>query len=97
MLHVAISLVGILAGFVVLYGMFGSRRLPNWTAVFLGSAILSDVTGYLFPSDHILPSHIIGEISLAILAVGLLALYRYRLAGSWRWIYIACSVACRLS
>jgi hypothetical protein len=93
LLHVAISLVGILAGFIVLYGMFSSRLLPNWTAAFLATTILTDVTGYFFPRDHILPSHIVGAISLVILAVVLLALYANRLAGSWRWVYIAGSVA----
>jgi hypothetical protein len=32
---------------------------------------------------------IIGALSLVILAIALLALYVYHLAGAWRWIYIA--------
>jgi uncharacterized membrane protein SirB2 len=46
------------------------------------------VTGYFFPSDRILPSHIVGAISLVVLAIALLALYARHLAGHWRWIYV---------
>ena len=33
-LHVAISLIGIVSGLVVLYGMLGAQRMPGWTALF---------------------------------------------------------------
>jgi hypothetical protein len=93
LVHVAISLVGIAAGFVVLYGLFTSKRLPGWTAVFLATTILTDITGYFFPFTKVLPSHIVGVISLVILAVAVVALYLHHLAGGWRWVYIAASVA----
>jgi hypothetical protein len=86
--HVVLSLVGILAGLVALFGMFGSKRLPRWTAVFLATTVLTSVTGYFFPRDHILPSHIVGAISLAMLAIAIYALYSRHLAGAWRWIYV---------
>jgi hypothetical protein len=54
---------------------------------------LTSVTGFFFPFDHLLPSHIIGIISLAVLAVAMLALYVYHLAGAWRWIYVVSAVA----
>jgi hypothetical protein len=47
------------------------------------------VTGFMFPATHILPSHIVGGVSLVVLAAALLELYRYRLAGIWRSTYIA--------
>jgi hypothetical protein len=90
--HVVLSLVGIFSGLVVLFGMFGSSRLTAWTAVFLATTVLTSVTGFPFPRDHILPSHIVGVISLVVLAVAIVALYVYRLAGSWRWIYVASAV-----
>jgi hypothetical protein len=90
--HVALSLVGILAGLVVLFGMFGSKRLPTWTAVFLAFTVLTSVTGYFFPRDHILPSHIVGAISLLMLAIAIYAYYSWRLAGSSRWIYVVTAV-----
>jgi hypothetical protein len=91
-LHTAISLVGIFAGLVVLFGMFSSKRLEAWTAVFLFTTVLTSVTGFFFPVDKILPSHIVGVLSLLVLAVTLVALYVYRLAGKWRWLYVASAV-----
>ena len=91
--HVVLSLVGILAGVVALFGTFGSKTLPTWTLVFLVTTVLTDVTGYFFPRDHILPSHIVGAISLVILAIAIFALYVERLVGAWRWIYVVTSVA----
>src|SRR5207342_977012 len=92
LLHVVLSLIGIAAGFVVLFGLLTSRRLDGWTALFLGTTVLTSVTGFFFPRDQILPSHIVGVISLVVLAVAIVALYVYRLAGSWRWIYVASAV-----
>src|SRR6266850_5982205 len=88
LVHTVLSLIGILAGLVVLFGMFGSNRLPGWTAAFLATTVLTCVTGFFFPGDQILPSHIVGIITLVVLAVAIVALYVYRLAGSWRWIYV---------
>ena len=90
--HVVLSLIGIVGGIVVLFGMLGGKRLDGLTAIFLATTVLTSVTGFLFPSGHILPSHIVGIISLVALAVAILALYVYRLAGSWRWIYVAGAV-----
>jgi hypothetical protein len=91
-LHVILSLVGIAAGFVVLGGMFISRRLDEWTAVFLATTILTSVTGYFFPADKVLPSHIVGALSLVALVIAVLGFYRYRLEGSWRWIYVVTAI-----
>jgi hypothetical protein len=93
LVHVVISLIGIAAGLVALYGMFGSKKCAGWTAVFLGFTVLTSVTGYFFAFEKVLPSHIVGAISLVLLAVALYALYARRLAGSWRWIYVATAVA----
>jgi len=92
MLHVIISLIGIAAGLVVLFGMFGSKRVRGWTGLFLTTTILTSVTGFLFPFTKLLPSHIVGIISLVVLAIALLAYYVKRLAGGWRWIYVATAV-----
>jgi hypothetical protein len=89
LLHVVISLIGIVAGFVVVFGMFASNRMPGWTALFLVTTILTSVTGFFFPFTKLLPSHIVGIISLVVLAICLLALYVNHLRGSWRWIYVA--------
>lgn len=90
--HVVISLIGIVAGLVVLAGMLASRRLDGWTALFLGTTVLTSVTGFFFPRDHLLPSHIVGILSLAALALALAALYGYRLAGPWRRVYVVTAI-----
>jgi hypothetical protein len=92
LVHVVLSLVGILAGLVVLFGMLGSKRQDGWTALFLATTVATSVTGFFFPRDHILPAHIVGVISLIVLAAAILARYGYRLAGSWRWIYVTSGV-----
>src|SRR3989442_6222076 len=88
LVHVVLSLVGIFAGLVVLFGMFSSKRLNGWTALFLATTVLTSVTGFFFPFDHLLPSHIVGILSLIVLGAAIVALYVYRLAGSWRWICV---------
>jgi hypothetical protein len=92
-LHVVISLIGIASGLVVLCGMLASQSLPGWTALFLATTILTSVTGFLFPIDGLTPGLVLGAISLALLALALIALYAFRLAGAWRWIYVATAVA----
>lgn len=90
--HVFLSLVGIFAGLVVVFGMFGSKTLDGWAATFLATTVLTSVTGFFFPHDHILPSHIVGIISLVVLALAIPAFYVYHLDGSWRWIYVVGAV-----
>jgi hypothetical protein len=86
--HVLLSLIGIISGFVVLVGMFDSRRLESWTALFLITTIATSVTGFFFPFTKLLPSHIFGIISLIVLAIALAARYSFRLKDSWRWVYV---------
>jgi len=86
--HVLISLAGIGSGFIVVYGMLTAKRLDSWTAIFLATTILTSLTGYLFPFKQLLPSHIVGAISLVVLSVALVARYARHLEGSWRWIYV---------
>jgi hypothetical protein len=92
LVHVLLSLVGIGSGFVVVYGMLTGKRLEGWTAIFLATTVLTSLTGYLFPVEHILPSHIVGAISLLVLAIAIVARYAFHLAHAWRWIYVVCAV-----
>lgn len=92
LLHVLISLAGIGSGFIVVYGLLTGKRLDGWTAIFLATTILTSLTGFLFPVEHLLPSHVVGIISLVVLAVAILARYALHLAGAWRWIYVVCAV-----
>ena len=88
LLHVVISLVGVAAGLIAMVGLLTSNPLRGWTALFLATTILTSVTGFFFPVEKLLPSHIIGIISLVLLAIACLALYGKKLSGAWRWIYV---------
>jgi hypothetical protein len=88
LLHVVVSLIGIVAGLVAMVGLLKSKPLPGWTGLFLLTTILTSVTGFFFPVEKLLPSHVIGIISLVLLAVACSALYGQKLAGPWRWIYV---------
>jgi hypothetical protein len=87
-LHVIISLVAIASGLVVMFGMLGSQRMPALTGIFLVTTILTSVTGLMFPFTELLPSHVLGIISLVLLAIACLALYGRHLTGFWRPVYV---------
>jgi hypothetical protein len=89
--HVVLSLIGIVAGFVVMFSFLGGKRLRVWTALFLLTTVATSVTGFGFPVDHLLPSHIVGAISLVVLAVAIVALYGLHFRGIWRGIYVGCT------
>jgi hypothetical protein len=89
--HVIISLIGIVAGIIVMFGMLGSRSMPGMTAIFLLFTILTNATGFLIPplvTEKLLPSHIIGALSLVLLAIACITLYGSKLSGASRWIYV---------
>ena len=79
--HVIISLIGIGSGVAVLLGMFSSKRLDGLTGLFLLTTVLTSVTGFGFPFEHLLPSHKVGIISLVVLAIAILARYSFHMVG----------------
>jgi hypothetical protein len=90
--HVVLSLIGIGAGFVVVYGLLASKRFDGWTKLFLTTTAATSVTGFLFPVHRFLPSHAVGILSLIALAIAILARYRFSLAGGWRRTYVVTAV-----
>ena len=88
LVHVVLSLIGIVSGIIVVFGMLGANRLPGLTAVFLATTVLTSATGFLFPFTSFGPPQVIGALSLVVLAVAIYALYIGRLAGFWRWLYV---------
>jgi len=87
-LHVVISLIGIVSGLVVMFGLLVGRRLYGWTELFLISTLLTSMTGFFFPFHGVTPAIVVGIISLVLLAVAIVARYARHLAGAWRWIYV---------
>src|SRR5580698_3741087 len=79
--HVAISLVGILSGFVMLYGLLLGRNFRTAIAVFLLTTILTSLSGFPLPPFGFDPPRAVGVLSLILLA------------GAGRQIFVACAVA----
>jgi hypothetical protein len=88
LLHTLIALVGIGSGLVVVVGWVLGKALPRTTAVFLATTVVTSVSGYGFPFERLLPSHVVGVISLVVLAVAIAARYAFRLRGFWRRVYV---------
>lgn len=86
LVHVLISVIGIISGLVTAGGLASGRRLTGWAPIFLVTTIATSVTGFGFPVDGLLPSHVVGIISLVILGAVVVAQAR-GLAGPWRRIY----------
>jgi len=92
LLHVIITLVAIGSGLMVVGGMFASHKLPGTTALFLLTTALTSLTGFLFPIHGFTPALGVGIVACVILAVALFALYKERLVGAWRWIYVVTAI-----
>jgi hypothetical protein len=90
--HVLLSLVGIGSGFIVVFGLLSSKRLNGWTLLFLVTTVLTSATGFLFPVEHLLPSHIVAILSLVVLTIAILARYMFHMAGAWRTTYVVSAV-----
>ena len=90
--HVVISVVGIIAGLVVVGGLMSGRRLDGWIAMYLVTTFLTNLTGFGFPFVVMMPSHIIGGLSLALLPVVAFARYVKKDAGVWRGVFVIGSV-----
>ena len=90
-LHVALSLIGILAGLLVALLMLSANRPPALTALFLASTALTDITGFLFPMPFD-PADVVGIIDLAAVLIACLALYVNHLSRAWRGIYVVAAI-----
>jgi len=91
--HVIISLIAIVTGFIAVFGMLQSRRMAGWTAIFLWMTVLTSVTGFLFPFAGVTPGIIVGIISMVLLAIAFFALYGKHLDVAWRWVYVWTAIA----
>jgi len=87
-IHVVISLIGILSGLVVMLGMLTRQRFDRWTIVFLATTAATSATGFFFPFRGFTPAIGVGILSLVVLAIAGVARYVRHLAGAWCWIYV---------
>jgi hypothetical protein len=92
LLHVIISLIGIVSGFIVLGGMYSAQRLHGWTALFLLTTALTSITGFFFPNAKVTPGQIFGAVTLVALVPTIVALYGFHLRSLWRWVYVGGAV-----
>jgi len=91
--HVALSLIALVAGLIVLFGLLQGRAYGGWTALFLLTTILTSVTGFPLPPFGFDPPRAVGILSLLLLAIAVAAYYLFHLAGAWRWIYVVTAMA----
>ena len=91
-IHVVLSLLGIVAGLVVVGGLMAGRRHDGWTGLFLATTLLTNLTGFGFPFTTFLASHGVGILSLLLLPPVYFALYGRRLEGPWRRVFVLGSV-----
>ena len=92
LIHVLLSLVGIVSGLVVVGGFMAGVEFHRWVAVFLATNVLTNVTGFGFPFVTLLPSHLVAVLSLVVLPLTIAARYWKHLAGVWHRVFVVGSV-----
>ena len=93
-IHVAISVIALVSGFIVLLGLLEGHSLNRWTAVFLTMTVATSVTGFCFlPFDGFTPAQAFGILSMVLLILAIIARYSKAMAGPWRKVYVVTAVA----
>lgn len=90
--HVAVSLVAIVAGFALVWAMLTGRKVEAVHVTYLATTVLTSVSGFPLPAAKILPAHILGVLSLVVLAGAIAARYQFHLAGRWAKTYVVLSL-----
>lgn len=93
LIHVVISVIGIIAGLVIAGGLMTGAKLNVWTGLFLATTALTSATGFGFPVVQGSPARIVGALSLVLLAVCVAARYWKGMAGGWRSTYVITAIA----
>ncbi|MBS0661150.1 MAG: hypothetical protein JSR82_23265 [Verrucomicrobia bacterium] len=92
LVHVLISLAGLVTGLVTAGGWLAGRDWPRLTDAFLFTTLATSVTGFFFPFTAFTPAHGVGIVSLLVLAVAAYARFGGGLAGPWRQRYALASL-----
>jgi hypothetical protein len=90
--HVVLSVVGIVAGLVLVGAMSAGRRPDGWAGLFLVTTFLTNLSGFGFPFTRLLPSHVISAVSVILIPIVAFALYSKKAAGPWRRVFTIGSV-----
>ena len=85
--HVLLSLIGIVTGLVVLYGLLTANRMDGLTLVFLLTTAATTLTGFFLPFHTVTPAVMLGIISTLVLIPTFAGRYMFNMGGAWRWIY----------
>jgi hypothetical protein len=86
--HTVITLVAIVTGLIVQFGLLRNERMNGMTAIFLLFSVLTAITGFMIQAVPVTPAVITGIILSAALIPALAARYLFGLHGAWRWIYV---------
>lgn len=85
-IHTVLSVVALLLGLVSIGGLLGGRSIASVDLPYLLTSVATSVTGFGFPFVKLLPSHVVGILSLITLAVAVYARSGGRL-DQWRRTY----------
>jgi hypothetical protein len=85
--HTWLSLIALASGIPLIAALLAGHDSKPWAEIFLVTAIGTSVTGFGFPFAQLMPSHVVGAISLLVLAITLLARHVYGLRGRWHGTY----------
>jgi hypothetical protein len=91
-IHVIFSLIGIVSGLVVLFGLITADAMRRSTLLFIATTLATSITGFFFPFHGFTPALGVGSVSVVILIAVIVARYRFSLANAWRWVYVVGTV-----
>ena len=90
--HVIVSLIAIVSGIGVAYGLIVSRRYERCTFVYMVSTIVTLLTGFFFPYHGFTPAIGIGILCTLIFIPTAIARYTFHMNGIWRPVFIVGSL-----
>ncbi len=93
LIHVVISLAAIVVGIPAIWQMLhGSTRSTNvfW---FFSLTTLTCLTGFGFPVSSIMPAHVLGVITLGLLALSNFARSRSLASSRWQLTFLLAAIA----
>jgi hypothetical protein len=83
-LHTGISLIALVAGIPTIAGLLGKPVTPFMVYTFLIAALVTSITGFMFPFAGVTPAFVVGIVATLVLAATFYALLIGRMSGIWR-------------